>query len=165
MEEYIVEKIERKRIANGVTEYYLKWKGYPRSENTWEPVDHLYCYELIAEFEESEKRLRRTRHSTIAHEENKETGFDHGLQPAKILGATDTSGSLMFLISWKNSKQSNLVPAKVANVKCPQLVIKFYEERLTWIDFGKKRAPPKPKRKVQKEIKREIVLSTQDDVI
>lgn len=158
MEEYIVEKIEGKRIVNGVTQYYLKWKGYPRSENTWEPVGHLYCYELIAQFEESEKRLRRTRrHSTITNEENKETGFDHGLQPAKILGATDTSGILMFLVSWKNSKRSELIPAKVANVKCPQLVIKFYEERLTWIEFGKVRAPPKPKRKVKKEIKREIV--------
>lgn len=165
MEEYLVEKIERKRIVNGCTQYYLKWKGYPRSENTWEPVEHLYCYELIAEFEKSEKRLRRTRHSAITNEENKETGFDRGLQAEKILGATDTSGSLMFLVSWKNSKRTELVPAKVANVKCPQLVIKFYEERLTWIDYGKKDTPPKPKHKVQKEIKREFLLSTEDDVI
>lgn len=165
MEEYLVEKIEKKRIVNGFTQYFLKWKGYPRSENTWEPVEHLYCYELIAEFEESQKRLRRTRHSAITNEENKEeTGFDRGLEPEKILGATDTSGKLMFLISWKNSKRSELVPAKVANVKCPQLVIKFYEERLTWIDFRKPK-PTKSQHKAQKKIKRENVMSTEDDVI
>ncbi|XP_064595163.1 chromobox protein homolog 1-like isoform X2 [Liolophura sinensis] len=155
-EEYTVERVVDSRIKNGKKEYLLKWKGYPDSDNTWEPSGHLDCPDLIAEFEDKKKKrdLERKRKqngeddgaskkkkkladvkssaSSKKEDDNKPRGFDRGLQPERIIGATDSSGELMFLMKWKDSDEADLVPARQANVKCPQIVIAFYEERLTW---------------------------------
>lgn len=149
-EEYVVEKVVDMRIRNGKKDYLLKWKGYPDSENTWEPEENLDCPDLIGEYEDKrkereEKKKRKQkeveeeggasakRKKKVAEEEdNKPRGFDRGLQPERIIGATDSSGELMFLMKWKDSDEADLVPARQANIRCPQIVIAFYEERLTW---------------------------------
>ncbi|KAK4878062.1 hypothetical protein RN001_010568 [Aquatica leii] len=147
-EEFTVEKIldKRKNPITGVVEYYLKWNGYDDKDNTWEPEENLDCPGLIAEFEanrarkeeETENKKRKSTSTPTPldakkkKEEKKILGFDRGLEPEKIIGATDSSGQLMFLMKWAGTDEADLVPAKQANVKCPQIVIKFYEERLTW---------------------------------
>lgn len=158
-EEFVVEKILDVRMKAGKKEYLLKWKGYPDTESTWEPHENLDCPDLIAEFENKRKEDKKKRKKTededstpaaaassssssasaakkkkkvVEEEDAKPRGFERGLKPDRIIGATDSSGELMFLMKWKDSDEADLVPARQANVRCPQTVIAFYEERLTW---------------------------------
>lgn len=156
--EYVVEKVVDRRMKAGKVEYFLKWKGFPDSDNTWEPEENLDCPELIADYEnkrkEKEKEGKRrgntssddfasskstgssapgsTKKLRLDEPLSKPRGFDRGLEPEKIIGATDASGELTFLIKWQGTEEADLVPARLANTRCPQVVIKFYEERLTW---------------------------------
>jgi chromobox protein 1 len=149
-EEYVVEKIVDKRVSkSGKTEYFLKWKGYGDEDNTWEPKENVSCKDMIADFEKKLKEKKTTpaaKRKSDSPKNNKSEekkakkednssrvrGFDRGLEVERILGATDSSGDLMFLLKWKGSDEADLVPAKEANLKCAQSVIKFYEERLSW---------------------------------
>uniref|UniRef100_A0A3B5LR54 Chromobox homolog 5 (HP1 alpha homolog, Drosophila) n=1 Tax=Xiphophorus couchianus TaxID=32473 RepID=A0A3B5LR54_9TELE len=161
-EEYVVEKVLDRRVVKGRVEFYLKWKGYSDKHNTWEPEKNLDCPELISEFMKTYKKgstgsatpksgSSKKRSSDDDEEgsskpkKKKEDeilvarGFERGLEPEKIIGATDSCGDLMFLMKWKDSDEADLVLAKEANHKCPQIVIAFYEERLTWHEDSDKK--------------------------
>ena len=55
---YEVERIVAKRFVRGKAEYFIPWKNYCPSENTWEPAEHL-PEELITAFcaDECKERL------------------------------------------------------------------------------------------------------------
>jgi len=70
-----------------------------------------------------------------SHKDRRPRGFARGLEPERILKtSSNDNGEPCFLIKWKNCEDEDLVPAKEVNIKIPQLVIKFYEERFTFID-------------------------------
>uniref|UniRef100_A0A3B5MSQ3 Chromobox homolog 3b n=1 Tax=Xiphophorus couchianus TaxID=32473 RepID=A0A3B5MSQ3_9TELE len=140
VQEFVVEKIIRRRIFNGRVEYFLKWKGFTDAENTWEPEDNLDCPGLIEEFLRDahlprEKWQSRRRKSSVLKpddESDAPTDLSTYLEPECIIGSTDRKGELMFLVKWKNSDEVALMPAREASARCPQVVIDFYEQKLTW---------------------------------
>eukprot|EP00070_Physeter_catodon_P040407 XP_028347301.1 chromobox protein homolog 5 [Physeter catodon] len=148
-EEYVVEKVLDRRVVKGQVEYLLKWKGFSESDlalRRWPVQRVLFLGQVLMLL-----TLRTTPrvpyivmfiwgpHSILssaggcqAQSNDIARGFERGLEPEKIIGATDSCGDLMFLMKWKDTDEADLVLAKEANVKCPQIVIAFYEERLTW---------------------------------
>merc|ERR1712080_170422 len=158
-EEYEVETIVSKRLRKGKAEYLVKWKGWEDpDDNTWEPIGNLECHELIEEYERSHagddnkgkvdaaggsKRkggsaaTEEPKSKSAKKPDTRPKGFARGLTAEKIIGATNDPGELYFLIKWKGSDEADLVPAKEANLKIPQVVIKFYEERLNWYEDDK----------------------------
>lgn len=60
--EWIVEEVVDKRVTEeGRVEYLLHWKDW--SESTWEPEEHLSCFELISKFEEKIKKSGKSTES------------------------------------------------------------------------------------------------------
>ena len=137
-EEFSVEKVMDKRVGkNGKIEYLLKWRGYGDEDNTWEPKENLDCPELIEAFEKAWSQMQKKggrpgsekrKGGSLGGEPKakrkdgeRPRGFDRCLDPERIIGATDSSGELMFLIKWKGSDEADLVAARQANMKCPQV--------------------------------------------
>lgn len=62
-------------------------------------------------------------------------GYDRGQVLDDIIGATDDTGELCFVVKWANSNDVELVAAAIVNTKNPQEVISFYEKHLILLEF------------------------------
>ncbi|CAF2727801.1 unnamed protein product [Rotaria sp. Silwood2] len=170
-ERFEIERIVDKRYRNDRLEYLIKWRGYPDSQNTWEPSNNIEGEqesELLAEYETHNKQQQKILNSgsrsainTLSPNKhrndevinnamkkrpfgssglqslNTSNGFDRGFEAEKVLGATDSAGELMLLVKWRHSDEADLVPARIVNVKCPRLVIEFYEQHSFWVRLPK----------------------------
>uniref|UniRef100_A0AC34FS51 Chromo domain-containing protein n=1 Tax=Panagrolaimus sp. ES5 TaxID=591445 RepID=A0AC34FS51_9BILA len=60
-EHFEVQKILRKRVTGGNVEYYVKWKNYSSSFNSWEPAENCDCPDLIKKFEGKKKKAKTSK--------------------------------------------------------------------------------------------------------
>ena len=105
---YIVDRILSKRFVNGKVQYYLKWLGYPDSENTWEPKENIKCPSLIYDFE---KQLGRRRGECSGDNEREKESRDYEtLPPAKGLHYTISKNKELTVMS-PSPKASGTSPA------------------------------------------------------
>ena len=91
-------------------------EGFTDADNTWKPEENLDCPELIEAILNSQKAGKEkdgTKRKSLSDSESddskskkkrdasdKPRGFARGLDPERIIGATDSSGELMFLMKW-----------------------------------------------------------------
>lgn len=67
---YEIEAVRRRRVRKGQRQYLIKWRGWPETANTWEPLENLLsCSDVIDAFEESlrlGKNRKRKRKPTVS---------------------------------------------------------------------------------------------------
>ncbi|KAI9577063.1 hypothetical protein GQX74_014991 [Glossina fuscipes] len=131
---FVVEKIVDKRITpDGKVEYFIKWRGYPSSENTWEPEENCDCPAMIQKFEESRaKSKKRGEKKPKLEEIQKPRGYERGLTIEQIVGATDATGDVSYLVKWHFCDEFDLVSGADLREKNPEFIIDFYEKRSTY---------------------------------
>lgn len=77
---------------------------------------------------QTEKKKKSGKKNKL-EEIQKPRGYDRELELDKIVGATDCTGNLMFLIKWLDCDEYDLLSATEVREKSPQQVITYYEER------------------------------------
>ncbi|XP_017003720.2 chromobox protein homolog 3 [Drosophila takahashii] len=127
---FVVERIMDKRITSeGKVEYFIKWRGYTSADNTWEPEENCDCPNLIQKFEESRaKSKKRGEKKPKCEEIQKLRGYERGLELAEIVGATDVTGDIKYLVRWQFCDEFDLVPSSQLSEKDPQMLIAYYQK-------------------------------------
>ncbi|KAF5204112.1 chromo domain-containing protein LHP1-like, partial [Thalictrum thalictroides] len=78
---YEIEDVRRKRIRKGQVQYLIKWRGWPETANTWEPIDNLLtCSDIIDAFElrsSKSSRKRKRKSSGISQNQPKKKQQQH----------------------------------------------------------------------------------------
>lgn len=79
-----------------------------------------------------EELIERGNEEVDDHNAEIPAGQSNNPEPDGIIGCTDQQGELMFLIKWKNTDEVALLSAREASKRWPGMVIRFYEDKLTW---------------------------------
>ena len=132
-EVYTVEKILDKKTIGSKVHYLVKWKGYPLSEATWEPLENLSnALDLIREF-------RR-------HEFKSVVDKNYSVRVRSVIHAEKKDGTIYYTIVDKND-QLKQIPSSEARRICPQKIIDYYSENFQVEEGEEKEEEEAPKEK------------------
>ncbi|OHT15797.1 hypothetical protein TRFO_13805 [Tritrichomonas foetus] len=82
-ETYEVEAIINHRKKHGKIQYFLKWVGYPSSQNTWEFENNMNCPELIKEYWDRKKDEMSSRQIDLDSKKSANEKIDEYLMKSK----------------------------------------------------------------------------------
>jgi hypothetical protein len=127
-QEYVIERIVKDRVNRGVRQYFVKWEGYPMSENTWQSEEDLgNASELIREYNEKKKQPKHGRgaagsgSSDAASASSGAGSAAAGAGVSSIVGATLVNGKLEITLQTAAGDQVKVGKADVT----PALLVDF----------------------------------------
>ncbi|CAG8553628.1 6769_t:CDS:2 [Funneliformis caledonium] len=146
-DEYIVEKILEHRIKKGITQYYLKWKGFPEEDNTWENESDIFATELVEEYwkkkNETSKTKKEESFDKISKKLNMITNNQDKLRKRKFSDSfiEEPDFSLLEdypppdLTNWEEAVDDVETVERDSEDNDKILLIRFYEKHLRFKNF------------------------------
>ena len=144
-EEFEVEEILDHKTKNGKTYFFLKWKGFPSSANTWEIEDNLSCQDVLDRYwSQNSKKKKKKKSKNEIDDENaqKQDNFRLSRRKSshtiKILGMRkDENNKIFFLV--ENEKHSKYkLPLNKMKVYYLETLFEYFENALVFSkSFGK----------------------------
>lgn len=150
--EYEVEKIMGEMIEKGKRLFYVKWKNWPESDNSWEAEENLDCADLIEKFRDSCRSAKATKRPATKRPapvqtpkkakkaekeeeerdplaEDDESEVELQWEVKKILDVRTRRGKKEYLIRWKNCDQSQDSWEPENGIDCPDLLAAFSKKK------------------------------------
>ncbi|OHT11454.1 chromatin organization modifier domain-containing protein [Tritrichomonas foetus] len=128
------EKVIGFRTEKGIKEYLIKWKGYPKSDATWEKESDLSCASLIKEYKLREKKKlnqKKSEKTSKKKEEKAESqklSSSHGSEPVSIVDSFmklhKGNYKIYYKVLMKNRAEKIYTSSKVYK-EIPQLGIEY----------------------------------------
>lgn len=179
-DDYEVEDIlEMQTGESGEKLFLVKWKGYKKSDSTWEPEDNLSCKGLIQAFykrsesggrtpAKKERTSRSPAKKAKTENQNKQNSRAASKSSPKspkgqkqqnnavfeveeILDVVVKKGKKEFLIKWKGYTKSESSWEPESNLSCKHLIEEFYEKSGKGDDTSKPKQTAKAKGQKNKE--------------
>ncbi len=89
-EEFEVERIVAHRVfgQSKCLQYLIKWKGYPESDNSWEPADQVHAPDLVKTYQSAAKEQSAIK-TTVKDQSAIKTSYQsmEGRQSEELKGA------------------------------------------------------------------------------
>ncbi|KAH8274787.1 hypothetical protein KR026_006152 [Drosophila bipectinata] len=135
-DEFEVEAIVGHKTVRGVSYFQVRWKGYDKSEDTWEPEADLNCKDLIAKFKAKETK-----------QENTKVKAGKGPKPAAKKAGTGTKGrgSSANTVAAAGGKKSSATSDDPEKEWVVERIIDYVDDekdgglyRIRWKGFGRK---------------------------
>ncbi|KAK8861085.1 hypothetical protein M9Y10_012780 [Tritrichomonas musculus] len=125
---YEVEEILKHRETASGLSYFLKWKGFPSSENSWESESNLNCKELLDSYWEKVREDEKKKSQLEKKGNQKDSKQKTRDARIEIIGVRkDDNGKIIFLT--KNKINGEKAERSLAYLKYHSLnpLINFFE--------------------------------------
>lgn len=160
--EYEVKDIVGHKMERGISYFLIRWKGYTKDDDTWEPEDTLNCPEIIDKYKKKQA-INSPKKGGTPIKKGKGNAKNISIKPKedpnkeweveKIIDYAEEKTGRVFRIRWKGfgPKHDTWEPEK--NLNCNDIIQKFMKRMKSQenVSFKELREEPKKTKRLVNE--------------